>query len=155
MSCPCTFILVKRSGLRLNYVLWLQDIVDATYFTEPPGTIRAICGVDMYEQHYSYCRSSCLCRGTVAQEPPLYTLFWGVSPTHDGHLWPQVSNTRCATAPTHYPIDVDERSLEYAQRNVRNNCLDTRIDVVRSDPTGPVFGHVLWRNPPAAVGEPG
>ncbi|EPS95464.1 hypothetical protein FOMPIDRAFT_1132490 [Fomitopsis schrenkii] len=95
---------------RLNYILWLQDVLDVTCLTEHLVADRTIRGVDV---------------GTGASA--IYPLLGCRSDPR----WVFVAT------------DIDERSLEYAQRNVRRNDLYRRISVVRSDPAGPILSHVL------------
>lgn len=91
----------------------------------------------------------------MGQEPLPYTLSLDVGLTRGGRLWLQVFAKSCTTALTHHAIDIDGKSLEYAQRNVHSNGLYRRINVVRSDPAGSILCHVLSGHPSISVNGPG
>ncbi|PCH37807.1 S-adenosyl-L-methionine dependent methyltransferase [Wolfiporia cocos MD-104 SS10] len=95
---------------RLNYILWLQDILSATALITSDSEAQNLLGIDI---------------GTGSSA--IYPLL-GCQ-----------SDQRWAFIAT----DVDEKSLDFARRNVQTNLLDSRISVVKSDPTGPILLRVL------------
>ncbi|KAI0752971.1 hypothetical protein C8Q80DRAFT_487656 [Daedaleopsis nitida] len=100
---------------RLNYILWLEDVLDASSLAFLKGdAARIIRGLDI---------------GTGASA-----------------IYPLLG---CRTNPdwVFTATEIDEVSIENAQRIVSVNGLENVITVVRADPTGPVFLPLLHSDP--------
>ncbi|KAM5539796.1 hypothetical protein V8D89_006609 [Ganoderma adspersum] len=91
---------------RLNYILWLEDIVEACALSRHNDVATVVRGLDI---------------GTGASA--IYPLL-GCS-THSNWVF---SGT-----------EIDDTSLEYAQKNVAANRLQDRVSVFPADPNGPIF----------------
>ncbi|KAI3201012.1 hypothetical protein DTO027I6_6115 [Penicillium roqueforti] len=93
---------------RLNYILWLQDLIDSTAggLHEGYDKGREVVGLDI--------GTGCI----------------GIYPL-----------LGCATREQwkFVATDVDENNIRTAQHNVALNNLDSRIQLVKSDPAGPLF----------------
>ncbi|OBZ66401.1 putative methyltransferase-like protein C27D7.08c [Grifola frondosa] len=109
---------------RLNYVLWIEDIIEATSLADPPHHPEQIKGLDMQVHvllYHGCVRADDSNSGTGASA--IYPLL-GCQMHRD---WSFVAT------------DIDEVSLQYARLNVRQNALEDRVTVVQSDPAGPIF----------------
>ncbi|KAJ9489616.1 hypothetical protein VN97_g3633 [Penicillium thymicola] len=93
---------------RLNYILWLQDLLDSTAggLHEGYDRDRDVFGLDI--------GTGCI----------------GIYPL-----------LGCATRPRwkFVATDIDSNNIRTSQHNVALNNLESRIQVVHSDPTGPLF----------------
>ncbi|KAG0156180.1 hypothetical protein PDIDSM_3357 [Penicillium digitatum] len=93
---------------RLNYILWLQDLLDSTAggLKEGYDRDREVVGLDIGT-------------GCVGIYPLL----------------------GCATRPgwKFLATDIDSNNIRTSQHNVALNNLESRIQIVSSDPTGPLF----------------
>ncbi|KAJ5576072.1 hypothetical protein N7535_002998 [Penicillium sp. DV-2018c] len=107
---------------RLNYILWLQDLIDSTAggLHEGYDRGREVVGLDMMHQHIS--PTGLRDSRTVEVRSNRYIY---------------ISND--ARQSLINPTDVDENNIRTAQRNVVLNNLDSRIQLVKSDPAGPLF----------------
>ncbi|CCM00501.1 uncharacterized protein FIBRA_02535 [Fibroporia radiculosa] len=122
---------------RLNYILWLQDVVDATAIAEPTDSERKISGIDM--SFYNLSSSG------LPFSPSLdFCCNWSVV-THRGLASLSFTSSLLSGNRLFNP-DVDEKSLESARFNVRRNNLDDRITVVKSKPSGSMLLHLFESN---------
>lgn len=135
---------------RLNYILWLQDIVEATFKAlnlKPEGRVK---GIDMYgfneltkrllTSGHSGTGASAIYPLLGCRTDPRWSFVaTGVLPyfyimlLYDNTLY---HFTRNGWAPFE---DIDEKSLSFARLNVRRNGLEGRISVMQSDIQGPIL----------------
>ncbi|KAJ5974312.1 hypothetical protein N7481_011522 [Penicillium waksmanii] len=107
---------------RLNYILWLHDIVESTSKTSNIGndTEGKVIGLDMYVRYLN-------------QKPQL-----------ELSLSSQVgrdvaASTHCSDAKPDLPGNIDENNTRTAQENVKTNQLESRIRVIKTDPKDVLF----------------
>jgi 23S rRNA A1618 N6-methylase RlmF len=126
---------------RLNYVLWIQDIVLATCGRDESTVV----GIDMYVNHFltfvavhSRDRARPV-RGTGASA--IYPLLactmkpnWRFTAT-GWDFWSSLVNV----ASLLFSLDVDEISIQAAQTNINSNNLHDRINLVAATPDSPLL----------------
>ncbi|KAJ5145958.1 uncharacterized protein N7515_000522 [Penicillium bovifimosum] len=109
---------------RLNYILWLQDLIDSTAggLHEGYDKGREVVGLDMYVKKQSLVHLAVIGysnRVAVEQDASAYIPCWVARLGNSGN--------------------VDENNIRTAQHNVALNNLDSRIQLVKSAPAGPLF----------------
>ena len=131
-----------RTQPRLNYVLWLHDILSHTSSQERPPT--SICGIDVYSSNFLF---PMLHSDHVSYPPPA-----GQAPPPSTHYLPAASRPIGASlqlvslvsfstllTPSFEWLDVDTVSLASAEANIDRNGLSEQISVLRADPAGPIL----------------
>ncbi|KAL2002202.1 hypothetical protein VTN02DRAFT_425 [Thermoascus thermophilus] len=93
---------------RLNYILWLQDLIDTTgnNYSDQYDPNRDVVGLDI--------GTGCCC------------------------IYPLLG---CASRPRwkFVATDIDDKNIQFAQNNVSKNGLESRISVIKTEPSAPLI----------------
>ncbi|KAJ5518826.1 hypothetical protein N7453_001248 [Penicillium expansum] len=111
---------------RLNYILWLQDLLDSTAGGLNEGTTEA-----------GRSSASILKRNGMHRHLPLI----GLRDTTGMELYSNryVFESDDLQYPLISPTDIDSNNIRTSRHNVSLNNLESRVQIVHSDPTGPLF----------------
>ncbi|KAL6891650.1 hypothetical protein HDV57DRAFT_507830 [Trichoderma longibrachiatum] len=104
---------------RHNYILWLKDLLDTTSYDEPGG--KAV-GLDIGTG------ASCIYPLLGCVQRPWSFIATGAFPCHSAVY-------RCLGVTAANSLkDIDEKSLEWARKNVKLNDLESRIQIISRNP---------------------
>lgn len=132
---------VSDMQYRLNYVLWLQDLLDSTAggLHEGYDRDRDVIGLDMCVMSPSnllIISDKVQWNGMHRHLPPS-----GLRDTATVELcsnW-YVLESEDLQYPLINLTDIDSNNIRTSQHNVALNNLESRIQIIHSDPTGPLF----------------
>ncbi|KAK4868252.1 hypothetical protein LT330_007450 [Penicillium expansum] len=126
---------------RLNYILWLQDLLDSTAggLNEGYDRGREVVGLDMYvmsPSHFRILSDKVKRNGMHRHLPPI-----GLRDTAGMEIYSNryVFESDDLQYPLISPTDIDSNNIRTSRHNVSLNNLESRVQIVHSDPTGPLF----------------
>jgi hypothetical protein len=122
--------------VRLNYILWLQDILSHTSSSEHPSPVF---GIDMYlVVSWAFCLRSITSAVGRVHQPSTLSLLAASLPI--GSSLPPVGHIPLLVfSLLKQMLDIDTVSLISARSNIDRNSLSERIALLRADPTGPIM----------------
>lgn len=126
---------------RLNYILWIQDLLDTTSdeYLDQYDPDRDVIGMDMYVHTASQGAYVSLTNRSGTGASCIYPLLgcrqrprWMFGATGSKH---HIYTTNTANMVS----EIDERSLQYARENVARNNLKTSVRLVKTKPNDPLI----------------
>lgn len=123
--------------------MWLQDLIDTTAddYRDDYDPVREVVGLDMY----IFPPSSDVFNSLTCVEEPVavaFTRSLAAPSVRDGNSSLRVSKLYAMKKKKIDRLinaDIDEKNLEWARRNVSQNGLESRINIVKTEQSGPLI----------------